>query len=73
MRCCLSTLGSPEYMRHVAHATSVTPEFPYSYRRYFTIYSEALIELGGDVLEARDGVNSAMNLEAMIERVWTCT
>ena len=56
MRCCLSTPGSPEYIIHVAHSTSVTPVSPYTHRRSLTIYLEAVIE---PVLE--------MHLEAEIE------
>jgi len=45
MKCCLSTLGSPEYILRVAHSTSVTPVSPYSHRRSLKIDSEAVIEL----------------------------
>ena len=56
MRCCLSTLGSPEYILCVAHSTSVTPVSLSTHRRSLTKYLEAVIE---PVFE--------MHLEAEIE------
>jgi len=62
MGCCRSTPGSPEYILHIAHSTSVTPASPYTHRHSFTIYLEAEIE---PVLE--------MHLEAEIEWTERCT
>jgi len=66
-------------------STSVTPVSPYTRRRSWTMYLEAVIERVerctwrpwssefGDAPGGRDGVNSEMHLEAVIERVWRCT
>jgi len=84
MRCCLSTLGSPEYILGVSHSPSVTPVCPYTQRRAITIYLEAVIDWVwrctgrrwliefGDTLGGRDGVNSQIHWEAVIEQVWRC-
>jgi len=35
--CCQSTLGSPEYILHVSHSTSITCLSPYTHRRFVTV------------------------------------
>jgi hypothetical protein len=79
MRCCLSTLGSPEYILRVAHSTSVTPVSPYTHRHSLMIYLEAVIVLVWRcnwrprsselklALGGRDRARLEMHLEAEIE------
>jgi len=85
MGCCLSTLGSPEYILHLAHSTSVTPVAAYTHHPSLTIYLEAMIELVWrctwrprsselrDALGGRDGLSLEIHWEAVIEQVWRCT
>ena len=84
MRCFLSTPGSPEYILHIVHSTSVTPGSLYTHRRFLTIYLEAVIELVWrctwrprlselrDALGGHDWSSLEMHREAAIEWVWRC-
>jgi len=85
MRCCLSTPGSPKYILHVSHSTSITPVSPYSHRRALTIYLEAMIERVwrctwrprlSELRDAQGGHDRArleMHFQVVIERVWRRT
>ena len=85
MRCCLSTPGSPKYMLRVAHSTSVIPVSPYTHRRSWTIYLEAVIDRVWrctwrpiwselrDALGGRDRASLEMHLETEIEWTHRCT
>jgi len=85
MICCLSTPGSPEYILHVGHSTSITPFSLYTHRCSLTIYLEAIIKLVwrwtwrprsnelSDALGGLDRTSLEMHWEGMIERCWRCT
>jgi len=77
IRCCLSTPGSPEYILHVAHSTSVSPVSPYTHRRSLHLHYPCISihppSLLDDMLVVLDGSSLEMHWEAVIERVWRCT
>jgi len=85
MNCCLSTLGSPEYILRVAHALSVTPVSLYAHRRSLPIFLDSVLDLIwrwtwsprsselSNALGGWVGVNWEMNLEVVIDWVWRCT
>jgi len=85
MRCCLSSLGSPEYILRVAHSNSVTPVSLYTHCCSLTIHLESMVDRVWrctgmpwlskfrDALGGWDGVIWEMHLEAVIDQVWRCT
>jgi len=78
---CLSTLGSPKYILHIAHSTSITPVSLFTYRGSITMYLETSIERNWrctlrprsselrDVPAGHDCASLEMHLEPRIK--WT--
>jgi len=77
MRSCLSTPGSPEYILHVAHCTSVYPLSPYTHHHSFHLRYPCIsvhpTSLLNDILGASGRSSVEMHWEAVIQWVWRYT